>query len=254
MLSELSIAAGLCAAIAILSAPAGSARAAPACAGVTSTDDALGFRARSNSDRCEGLYVANVSGGGVDLFSLTFGTITFGSAPHPVLVLRLDTEQAEVAETTLFSVGMCDGRRYLMEARGPAVPFFLPTASVIEPADCRPGDIGLYATRPITEAGARDVFIPVHVAIQGQPEPGRSTLEVALLPQTDLHDAYWRVTLQGHPPAAYQRIPSPQIIPASQPLHFAIPAPASAAFALELRYTVVHDGQQRERRFDISTQ
>jgi hypothetical protein len=168
------------------------------------------------------------------------------------LVLRLDTEPAKVAATTLFGVGTCDGRRYLMEARAPAIPFFLPTASVIVPAGCRPGDIGLYATRPIAEAGARDAFIPVRVAVQGQPEPRNLMLEVAVMPQNDLRDAYWRVVIQGHPPAAYQRIPSPQIIPASQPLHFAIPTPANAAFALELRYTVVHGGEQRERRFDIS--
>jgi hypothetical protein len=228
MLSKLSIVAYLCAAIATLSVQAGTAWSGSECARVTPTDSALGFRARPNS-------VANSSGGGVDLFSLTFGAITFGSAPHPVLVLRLDTQPDNVAATTLFGVGTCDGMRYLMEARGPAMPFFLPTASVIEPSDCRPGDIGLYATRPITEAGARDAFIPVHVAVQGQ-----------------LQDVYWRVGIKGHPPVAYQRIPSPQIIPASQPLRFAVPVPASTMFALELHYTVVYDGEQRVRRFDIS--
>jgi hypothetical protein len=63
---------------------------------------------------------------------------------------------------------------------------------------------------------------------------------------------YWRVGIKGHPPVAYQRIPSPQIIPASQPLRFAVPVPASTMFALELHYTVVYDGEQRVRRFDIS--
>jgi hypothetical protein len=149
-------------------------------------------------------------------------------------------------------MGTCAGRNYLMKARGPTMPFYLPTGAVIERAQCRPRDIGLYATRPTTEGGAL-AFIPVRVAPQGQPDPSRSTLETALLPESDIRDASWRVVIEGRPLPAYQRIRSPTIIAAGEPLRFAIPVPPSDTFAMELRYTAMRDGLERLRSFSIST-
>jgi hypothetical protein len=131
MRSKLPIAACLSAAIAALLVLVEPAQAGPACSDFTPTDDSLGFRARSNSERCEGLYVEPASGGGIELFSLTYGGITFGSSKPPILVLWLDTPPDKLAATTLFGMGTCAGRNYLMKARGPTMPFYLPTGAVM---------------------------------------------------------------------------------------------------------------------------
>jgi hypothetical protein len=61
----------------------GAAIASPDCSGYNPNPGQFGYQARSNSERCEGQYIADASGGGIDLVSLTFGRIRFGSAPCP---------------------------------------------------------------------------------------------------------------------------------------------------------------------------
>jgi hypothetical protein len=232
--------------------PKTSAFGASNCREFTPTGNALGFRERPDSDRCEGLYVADVSKGGVDIVSLTYGTIAFGGAPHPVLRLELDSSPDQLAATTLIGVATCAGAHYRMQAQGPEMPFFLPTAAVIAPAECRAADFGLFATRPSSETAADKTIIPVRFALKDQPDPARSTLQVALLPQSEIQNAEWRVATPGQATARYQPIPGAKTLLPVQPVRFAIPTPASATFGLEVRYDVVRDGEKRERRFDIS--
>ncbi|MBM3523997.1 MAG: hypothetical protein FJX57_13665, partial [Alphaproteobacteria bacterium] len=49
---------------------------------------ATGYQQRRGSDRCEGIYVSPVSGGGMQLVSLTFGRIAYEPDRDATLVVK----------------------------------------------------------------------------------------------------------------------------------------------------------------------
>jgi hypothetical protein len=226
----------------------------PDCSRLTPQAGPLGYRARPNSDRCEGLYVARTAGGGIDVVSLTFGRIHFGTAPDAVLRLTVDTQAAQVQGLQLVGTAIPAGVYYRMEARDPAMPFRLPTAAVIQPAKIGENDLGIFAIRPLE--GARDAFVPVHVSADGEAVPGNTVLDLVLRPRDDIEGLRWRAVVPGQPPESEQvRLREGEIATAGRRIDLAVtPSAPSRHLAVEVQYTTANDGQVHLRRFEIDMQ
>jgi hypothetical protein len=240
---------------AALAAMSGAALAGPDCLGYSPAPGSLGYQARTNSERCEGLYTANVSGGGIELVSLTFGPIHFGPTPGAVLQLKVDTPPARIADLRLIAQAIPAGLFYRMEARAPAMPFRLPTAAVIQPLRLGEDSIGIIAVRPLP--GGRDAFIPVRVSADGAAAPAAAVLELVVRPQSDIEDLCWRIRV-GEQLGAYQCIlTAGEIATAGQRLPLTITPPAAIQkFTVDMRYKRIGGGREQERvsLFEIEMQ
>lgn len=210
-----------------------------------------GFQQRHGSDRCEGLYVSPVSGGGLQLLSLTFGRIAFDSDRDPLLFVRAPA--GADAGLRLEGTGLPIGLYYRLEAQlAPGGVFRLPLATVIKPARIAAGDLGLLALRDA--GGGRRLFVPVHVGTDSTLPVETRDVTAVLRPASDVLDVRWRLTPTGAALGGYRELRGAQgPVPAGQRLEITLPAwPADGTAVLELRYVDLN-GRERSSRFQLAT-
>lgn len=229
------------------------AAAAPAqeCQRLPPAPGATGYQQRSGSDRCEGIYVSPVSGGGLQLLSLTFGRIAFDLDRDALLHIQAPPDAA--AGLRLLGSGVPLGLYYRLEAAlDPARPFQLPLTAVIRPSRIAAGDLGLVGQRDA--GGGRRIFVPLRVATNATrvAATGRD-ISAVLRPDSDVFNVRWRLTPAGATPEAHRPLAGAEgPVPAGQRLEIAIPAwPARSEAVLELRYVDI-GGRERSTRFQLA--
>lgn len=234
----------------ILTTPAVEAMAQE-CERLPPAPGATGYQARRGSDRCEGLYVSPVSGGGVQLVSLTFGRIAYEADRDTTLVVRAPSSAATGLK--LQGIGIPIGLYYRLDASlGEGREFRLPLTSVIRPNRIPATDLGLLAYRE--SGGGRRVFVPVHVGVDAAKLPP-STVSMAIVrPDSDIQNLRWRLTTAGAAPGEFSPIASAQgPIPSGHRLEIALPGlDATQDATLELRYLDL-SGRERTARFQLSS-
>lgn len=224
---------------------------AQACERLPPAPGASGYQLRRGSDRCEGIYVSPVSGGGLQLVSFTFGKIAYELERDTVLLVAAPAGAASGLK--LQGTGIPIGLYYRLDAAlGVPEPFRLPLVPVIRPQRIAPPDLGLLAYREI--AGGRRVFVPVHVGL----DPARmsaATGRLAILrPDIDMQNVRWRLTAGGAVPGAFSEFANAQgPVPSGQRLEIALPPdPGPQEATLEIRYTDLA-GRERATRFLLAS-
>jgi hypothetical protein len=212
---------------------------------------ATGYQQRRGSDRCEGIYVSPVSGGGLQLLSLTFGRIAFDIDRDPTLFVQAPANAA--AGLRLQGSGIPIGLYYRLEAPlASGAAFQLPLAAVIKPSRITSGDLGLLASREA--GGGRRLFVPVHVATEARRQQVAREVTAVLRPDSDVLDMRWRLTPAGAAAGEYRALSGAQgPVPAGQRLEVVLPAwPTDGEATLELRYVDLA-GRERSSRFQLAT-
>lgn len=161
---------------------------APSCASLKTPDGiATGYKNRGN--RCEGLYVADVSANNLELISLTQGDIHYRLAPGVVLQVS-SSERTNVLNVR--SVAKPPRMYYRMDATlTPGSVLKWPVEDVLLPErldELRIGIIGSYGS------GDAKVFVPLLVEVEGQPRTGATPNDVMLTirPSFDTEAIKWR--------------------------------------------------------------
>ena len=210
-----------------------------------------GYQLRRGSDRCEGIYVSPVSGGGLQLVSLTFGRIAYEPERDPTLFIQ--APRTASAGLKLQGMGIPIGLYYRLDAAlAEGRDFQLPLASVIKPNRIVATDLGLLAYRET--GGGRRVFVPVQVATDPAKYQGALASIAIVRPDSDVLNVRWRMTQAGvATPGEFQPIASAQgPVPSGYRLEIGLPGFGSATEAtLELRYFDL-GGRERTSRFQLA--
>lgn len=212
---------------------------------------ATGYQLRRGSDRCEGIYVSPVSGGGMQLVSLTFGRIAYEPERDATLVVKAPATAGTGLK--LQGIGIPIGLYYRLDAAlGADRAFQLPLGSVIRPNRIPSTDLGLLAYR---DSGAgRRIYVPVHVGIDPAKLPPAGAALAVARPDSDVQNVRWRLTQGGAAPGEFRPVASAQgPVPSGNRLEIALPALDGASDAtLELRYLDL-GGRERTSRFLLSS-
>lgn len=210
-----------------------------------------GYQLRRGSDRCEGIYVSPVSGGGLQLVSLTFGRIAY--EPERDAQLYILAPRTASAGLKLQGMGIPIGLYYRLDAAlAEGREFQLPLAPVIKPNRIVATDLGLLAFRD--SGGGRRVFVPVQVATDPAKYPPAQVSIAIIRPDSDIQNVRWRLTQAGAAaPGEFQPIASAQgPVPSGYRLEIGLPGLGQATEAtLELRYLDL-GGRERTSRFQLA--
>ncbi|MBL8701620.1 MAG: hypothetical protein JNK67_24785 [Alphaproteobacteria bacterium] len=210
-----------------------------------------GYQQRRGSDRCEGLYVSPVSGGGIQLVSLTFGRIAYEPERDASLVVK--APESATSPLRLQGIGIPIGLYYRLDAAlADGRPFQLPLGAVIKPNRIPPSDLGLIAFRDA--GGGRRVYVPVHVGLDPAKLPPAAGATAVVRPDSDIQNLRWRLTASGAAPAEFRPVPAAEgPVPSGNRLEIALPKLDAASDAtLELRYLDL-SGRERTTRFQLSS-
>lgn len=212
---------------------------------------AAGYQLRRGSDRCEGIYISPVSGGGLQLVSLTFGRIAYEPDRDPTLFIQ--APRTASAGLQLQGMGVPIGLYYRLDAAlSEGRDFQLPLTAVIKPNRIVAGDLGLLAYRDA--GGGRRVFVPVQVATDPKKFQTPQASTAIIRPDSDIQNVRWRLTPTGAAaPGEFQPVASAQgPVPSGYRMEIALPsfAPANEA-TLELRYLDL-GGRERTSRFQLA--
>jgi hypothetical protein len=160
----------------------------PPCASLKTPDGiATGYKARGN--RCEGLYVADVSANNLELISLTQGDIHYRLAPGVVLQVS-SPERTNLLNVR--SVAKPPKMYYRMDATlSPGSLLKWPVEDVLLPErldELRIGIFGWYGS------GDAKVFVPLLVEVQGQQRTAGAQNDVVFTvrPSFDTEAIKWR--------------------------------------------------------------
>ena len=210
-----------------------------------------GYQLRRGSDRCEGIYISPVSGGGLQLVSLTFGRIAYEPDRDPTLFIQ--APRTASAGLQLQGMGVPIGLYYRLDAAlAEGRDFQLPLTAVIKPNQIVASDLGLLAYRDA--GGGRRVFLPVQVATDPKKFQAPQASIAIIRPDSDIQNVRWRLTPAGNPaPGEFQPVASAQgPVPSGYRMEIALPgfAPANEA-VLELRYLDL-GGRERTSRFQLA--
>lgn len=194
----------------------------------------LGYADRG--DRCEGIYAQEVSGGALEIASITvnFGNYKFARE----VPLLLEWPALDADEVHVRSSGLRRKLYYRMDTRRPAKPpIYSWSSDILARLDLSRDEIGLLAWTQQTVAGAkRRVYLPLNVtpkAVALEP-PGRDkqgyleAYKIVLVSTVELQEVY--VTLRrvepdgrlGKPIRSNSRLDQ-GFYPAERPITFRIP-------------------------------
>jgi hypothetical protein len=153
-------------------------------------------------DRCEGLYAQEVSGGALEIASITTNFANYKFAP--AVPLRLEWPALGAAEVSVRSSGLRRKLYYRMDARRPAnPPVYSWSPDILARLDLSRDEIGLLAWTQHTLAGVtRRVYLPLKVTAQaaaveppgGEQQGHLEAYRIVLVSTVELQEVY--VTLR----------------------------------------------------------
>jgi hypothetical protein len=199
--------------------------------GIVPSEGPTGYGFRSDSDRCEGLYEQQVSGGGLQLASLTHGRISYDLERDNEIVLS-----GSRSELVLRGQGVSQGIQYRLDARLPTqADFRLPLAAVLRATGIDAADLGLLAFREEPD-GKPPIYVPLRVT---PASPDSTGVVVAVLrSESSLTDVQWRLVAPGSSSPAFQLVREAQgLVVAGQRIELDLPGLGQDfQGALEVRY------------------
>jgi hypothetical protein len=165
------------------------------CTGLNPDAGPLGYRERSGDARCEGFYRSPVAGVGLELFSLTAGTIDFQLRPTGTLYISApDTTPLKAAKFRIQARALPLSTYYRMDAIMESGTTFKWPMSSLHPAKLTSELIGVAGW---IDEGATTTYIPLAVS-DGGPSSGNTVPLVAILRSTlDLEKLFWRRWPEG---------------------------------------------------------
>ena len=181
----------------------------PSCVGVIPAAGPTGYARRSGSERCEGIYLEKVAGGGVDLVSLTQGK----------LVYRLDLDSTVFIRSpgpglVLLGQGIPSGTLYRLSAPLPwpaPASFKLPLGDVLRPWHIDSGDLGLLAVRK--SGTATPVYVPVRATAAENTLTVLSPPPIATLrAEETIRNLRWRLSFKSQPPGQWTPLPGAGLV------------------------------------------
>jgi hypothetical protein len=166
-------------------------RAAPCDTQLAPASGPLGYRLRDRDVRCEGLYLSPVSAPSIELISLLQGSLRFDLLPNVQLLVLvpngvdLPPEERVKVRAVAFPLGKYYRLDGVLSAKG---SMSWPVSDVLLPAKLGAGQVGLFGW---IGSDFDRVFVPLHVAIAGEPVlPNQTILTVRAA--HDLEIIVWR--------------------------------------------------------------
>jgi hypothetical protein len=152
----------------------------------------FGYRKMPDSERCEGLYLQQVSGG-LDLLSLVNGRINYDLASDKNLIISLPAlpPQFASAQVLLMAHALPRGTPYRMDAIVAAgSKFKWPLGPVLKQIPLQADSIGVVAwiNQPLGE-----YYIPVSVAVENAAPSAPQPPTLIVRPSRDVEQLQWRV-------------------------------------------------------------
>jgi hypothetical protein len=142
-------------------------------------------------DRCEGLYVQEVAGGGVlTVVSFTAGFDDFD--PRGVGALQLAWPGLEAAEISIRAQSRRPKLYYRMDTIRPAAPAtYAWRTDVLGELNLKRADIGViaWASRAIGDR-QRDVYVPLRIGVTGPPRVPTAAYTLVLVPGVELDQVF----------------------------------------------------------------
>lgn len=203
------------------------------CPGVVPADGPTGYARRPGSERCEGIYLENVSGGGVDLVSLTHGKLVYHLDSNSTLFIR-----SPGPGLTLIGQGIPAGTLYRLSAPLPwpaRTSFQLPLGAVLRPWHIDAGDLGLLAIRK--SGMASPVYVPLRATVVESTPPDTSPPVATLRAGETMRNLRWRLVLKGQAPGPFAPVPGTGVLRAGWRGDLELPALAQdTSGSLEFKY------------------
>jgi hypothetical protein len=162
------------------------------------------YQERAGGLRCEGIYVARVSGTPVQLVSLTRGLLSYDLGSPGILMVALANGFA-AKETSLRATGIPDQLFYQMDAILGDRAVAWPVGEVLKQRQITPDNVGVYAFRK--DAGAQPIYLPVDVALEGTAPQSEAPI-IATLRAIGIAFVQWRFVPEGRSASGgYTEIP-----------------------------------------------
>jgi hypothetical protein len=153
---------------------------------------ATGYQARSNSDRCEGLYVSPVAGETLELFSFVAGMIRYDLSSDTVLTVVVpDVAHLQSTVVNVRARAFESDVFYRMDATvegGKSMDW--PLNAVIAPLGLQADDIGILAW---IDRGDDTIYVPVSVVSKNTSRESANATVAAFRSSEELEVVRWRV-------------------------------------------------------------
>ena len=221
------------------------------CEALSPVEGPSGYQAREASRRCEGMFAARVSGGGINLVSFTAGPLRWDIKTDRALTIA-PANWLPTDGTRLQAVGIPVGLYYRLDAvMASGAPLRVPLDAVLRPEHIDPEDIGIYALRAVP--GRSPQYLPVRVMADRSPPTAESGLIVTLRPSDPISAVRFRLVAAGAEPPPYMALPgAPGLVPSGRRLDIALGrVPASDHAILYIAYVDPVSGQEKAEHFDL---
>ena len=150
-------------------------------------DSKFGYRERNG--RCEGFYVANVSGLGIELVSFTYGKISYASNSNEKLKVSTNPLK-DFSHISIRGANFSMDRNYRLDLEmRPGSQATVPIAEVIEPNQISSAKLGLYG---FVEKDGFKYFVPViPISVLSGRGLEQSKLLLSLASNVDVKSMVW---------------------------------------------------------------
>jgi hypothetical protein len=211
-------------AILLLAASIPASAQGTACATIQPVPGVSGYQVRQRDSRCEGFYQSPVAGGGLELFSLTVGSVNYKlEANNTIYVAAPNVGELKSDKLQVRARAIPLGTYYRMDTTIPSSGLMTwPMATVLAPAKLTADTIGIVAW---VERDANEIFVPLSVSEQRQPASSGPSLVAILRSAADLDEFQWRSWPDGGaaPPGQLKKLPNkPAVLRAGGPIRLEI--------------------------------
>jgi hypothetical protein len=187
-----------------------------------------GYTARG--ERCEGLYVSNVSAQSLELISLLRGKLHYDLEPHVQLtIVGPDISAMARGRIQVRAVARPLNTYYRMDTvLPPNRRMAWPVKDVLLPLLLHADRVGVYGW---IEAQPEKLFVPLRVTPQGGSLP-RAPIEVIVRSSRDVEGIVWRIAAENDNPPPWQTASAN--VPAGHPVSITLPEGPRAILRLEV--------------------
>jgi hypothetical protein len=202
-----------------------SSLSAQACTEVQPISGAVGYQARSGSDRCEGLYRSPAAGESIELLALQNGGIAFDLQNDRILIVSVpDVSRFSTSKVAVRVRALPLGLYYRMDAMvesGGTIDW--PITAVVVPAQIHADSLGVVGS---IESGGNKVFVPVTISRREKPSPSplHDSATAVFRSTVDVEQVKWRTyspTSASVP--GYQNVSSQFPVRAGDPIRLSLP-------------------------------